>query len=83
MGVFICSYSLLLLAHNASPDATEEHTGYTALHAAGEGRASLLAQGVAVMVGIQANDFAIMCMTTPADAMPVYAVSGFTFSVAA
>ena len=38
---------------------------------------------MAVLVGIQANDFANICMATPASTMPVYAMSGFTFSMAA
>ena len=61
--------------------------GYASLHAsrpdADHGRSSLLARNVAVMVGIQANDFATISMSTPMKTLPVYAVSGSTFSVAA
>ena len=38
---------------------------------------------VHVPSGIQANDFANIIMSTPTAEQPVYAVSGFTFSVAA
>ena len=60
--------------------------GYTSLHASQNdaGRGHLLARNVAVLVGIQANDFATISMSsTPTAALPVYAVSGSTFSVAA
>ena len=57
--------------------------GYEALHASECGRSSLMEQGVAVVVGIQAHDFANVAMDTPTAALPVYAVSGCTFSVAA
>lgn len=58
-------------------------TGYTALHDARRTRSSLLASMVGVVVGIQAGDFAQVTTETPVSALPVYAVSGFTFSVAA
>ena len=57
--------------------------GYAAAHDGGRSRASLLAHDIAVVVGIQANDFATITMATPVAALPVYAVSGVTFSVAA
>ena len=57
--------------------------GYEALHASERGRSSLMEQGVAVVVGIQANEFANIAMDKPTAALPVYAVSGSTFSVAA
>ena len=58
-------------------------TGYRGLHHATHDRGTLLAHDVGVAVGIQAADFADLTMATPAVALPVYAVSGFTFSVAA
>ena len=57
--------------------------GYGALHSGGAVRARLLAQNVAVTVGIQATDFFTIGLATPTTALPVYAVSGSTFSVAA
>jgi len=57
--------------------------GYVALHNGARGRSSLMAHEVGVVVGIQANDFATIAMNTPTVALPVYAVSGSTFSVAA
>lgn len=57
--------------------------GYAALHDSRCDRSSVMAHEVAVVVGIQNNDFANVCLATPAAALPVYAVSGSTFSVAA
>ena len=59
-----------------------EH-GYTALNGSGHERSELLGRDVGVMVAIQAADFGSMTMAHPVDELPVYAVSGFTFSVAA
>ena len=61
--------------------------GYASLHAslvdAGRGRSSLLARNVAVVVGIQANDWTAISMSTPLGALPIFGVTGCTFSVAA
>lgn len=57
--------------------------GYAALHCSGTNRVSLLAHVIAVVVGIQANDFQYITMASASLSQSVYAVSGSTFSVAA
>jgi acyl transferase domain-containing protein len=57
--------------------------GYAALHSARCDRQTLLEREIGVLVGIQANDFGSITLSKPTATLPVYAVSGFTFSVAA
>ena len=56
--------------------------GYSSLHDADFGRQSLLAHAIGVMVGIQATDYMIKAANSK-EQLPVHAVSGSTFSVAA
>lgn len=57
--------------------------GYAAVHNADLGRSLLLGYNLAVVLGIQANDFGAIVLATPASKLPLYAVSGFAPSVAA
>jgi acyl carrier protein len=56
-------------------------SGYAGLHSGGQGRCSVMESTLSVVVGIQANDFGSIATSTTA--LPVYAMSGSTFSVAA
>ena len=57
--------------------------GYAAFHLGGRSRQQLLDCDVGVSVGIQATDFERIVLRSDTVHLPVYAASGFTFSVAA